>query len=235
MGFQKLLTFCLFGAILLVSCHATTRIELERSILDQVLSGYNKDLRPPGDNATLVTVNAYIRSIPDICEKSHQWKVQLTFRQQWNDPRLAYSVESYPNYHHLTLSTKKDLWTPDLFFSGELDAHFHDVPQGNTLLRIEPNGDVLYSIRITLTLPWGTGGQPGEVTLPLAVASYAHVTDEIVLKWKEEKPIQINDKIVLDDYTIDEPTTGSSESVTNTGTYSKLLAKLHLHRKRCAA
>jgi len=205
--------------------------------MDQILSGYNKDLRPPAENATEVTVNTYVRDILSICEKSHQWKVQLTFRQEWHDERLKYNVESHPNYHFLTLSSRKDIWTPDLFFSGELEAVLHQVPQSNTLLRISPNGDVLYSIRITLTLACpGTGSLPGELLCPISIASYAYNTDEIVLKWKEDNPVQVDNKrIQLNDFTVGAVTTGAKDSTTAAGNFSKIIANFHLLRKRCTA
>jgi len=237
----KLYSLCILltGCVLLGFCSAdsTSRIDLERSVMDQILSGYNKDLRPPGDNATEVSVNTYVREILSVCEKSHQWKIQLTFRQEWNDARLAYSVESYPNYHFLTLSSRKDVWTPDLFFSGELDANLHQVPQSNTLLRIYPNGHVLYSIRITLTLSCpGTGSIPGELSCPLAIASYAYTTDEVALKWKDTDPVQFNtNRIVLNEFTLGQVTTAATESVTAAGKFSKLMANFHLARNRCTA
>lgn len=41
---------------------------------------------------------------------------------------------------------------PDLFFSNEKEGHFHNIIMPNVYIRIFPNGSVLYSIRISLTL-----------------------------------------------------------------------------------
>ena len=41
---------------------------------------------------------------------------------------------------------------PDLFFSNEKEGHFHNIIVPNVYIRIFPNGSVLYSIRISLTL-----------------------------------------------------------------------------------
>ncbi|CAL8125832.1 unnamed protein product [Orchesella dallaii] len=235
----KTLSICilLIGCIFLSSCSGTSRVELERSILDTVLSGYNKDLRPPGENATDVSVNTYVREILSVCEKSHQWKVQLTFRQEWNDARLVYSTEGNPDYHFLTLSSRKDIWTPDLFFSGEIEANLHQVPQSNVFVRIYPNGHVLYSIRITLTLTCpGTGSAAGELVCPLSIASYAYTTEEVALSWKETDPVQVPaTRIVLNEFTLGQVTTAATESQTVAGKFSKLLASFHLSRNRCTA
>ena len=37
---------------------------------------------------------------------------------------------------------------PDTFFRNEKEAKFHDIIQPNLYVRVFPNGDVLYSIRV---------------------------------------------------------------------------------------
>ena len=41
---------------------------------------------------------------------------------------------------------------PDTFFRNEKDAKFHDIIQPNLYVRVFPNGDVLYSIRVNKTV-----------------------------------------------------------------------------------
>ena len=38
---------------------------------------------------------------------------------------------------------------PDTFFRNEKEAKFHDIIQPNLYVRVFPNGDVLYSIRVS--------------------------------------------------------------------------------------
>lgn len=52
----------------------------------------------------------------------------------------------------LTLTDPNKIWKPDLFFSNEKKGNLHDIIMPNVLLRIYPNGNVLYSIRISLVL-----------------------------------------------------------------------------------
>ena len=40
---------------------------------------------------------------------------------------------------------------PDTFFRNEKDAKFHDIIQPNLYVRVFPDGDVLYSIRVNTT------------------------------------------------------------------------------------
>ncbi|KAM7328599.1 hypothetical protein ACRRTK_012691 [Alexandromys fortis] len=96
-----------------------------------------------------------------VSEKVTQWyfvsgmdmdyRVNIFLRQKWNDPRLAYS--EYPDDSlDLDPSMLDSIWKPDLFFANEKGANFHEVTTDNKLLRIFKNGNVLYSIRLTLTL-----------------------------------------------------------------------------------
>ncbi|NWQ84039.1 GLRA4 protein, partial [Columbina picui] len=79
------------------------------------------------------------------------YRVNVFLRQQWNDPRLAY--REYPDDSlDLDPSMLDSIWKPDLFFANEKGASFHEVTTDNKLLRIFKNGNVLYSIRLTLIL-----------------------------------------------------------------------------------
>lgn len=74
------------------------------------------------------------------------YRLNVFLRQQWNDPRLAYS--EYPDASlDLDPSMLDSIWKPDLFFANEKGANFHEVTTDNKLLRIFQNGNVLYSIR----------------------------------------------------------------------------------------
>ncbi|VDO46593.1 unnamed protein product [Haemonchus placei] len=83
-----------------------------------------------------------------------QYNLQVTFRQLWQDSRLAYQ-SSFPNdkVPKFIIITEKDLiWTPDTFFLNEKQAHRHEIDKLNLLLRIYANGSVMYSERLSLTL-----------------------------------------------------------------------------------
>ena len=44
------------------------------------------------------------------------------------------------------------LWIPDVFFVDEKDAKRHNIMRQNILLDIDPNGDIIYSDRLSLKL-----------------------------------------------------------------------------------
>ncbi|CAG05892.1 unnamed protein product, partial [Tetraodon nigroviridis] len=98
-----------------------------------------------------VTCNIFINSFGSIAETTMDYRVNIFLRQKWNDPRLAYSKYPDPSLD-LDPSMLDSIWKPDLFFANEKGANFHDVTTDNKLLRIFKNGNVLYSIRLTLIL-----------------------------------------------------------------------------------
>ncbi|XP_019679668.1 glycine receptor subunit alpha-4 isoform X2 [Felis catus] len=115
-------------------------------------SGYDARIRPNFKGPPVnVTCNIFINSFGSVTETTMDYRVNVFLRQQWNDPRLAYG--EYPDDSlDLDPSMLDSIWKPDLFFANEKGASFHEVTTDNKLLRIFKNGNVLYSIRLTLIL-----------------------------------------------------------------------------------
>ncbi|ALC46945.1 GluClalpha [Drosophila busckii] len=131
--------------------------EKEKKVLDQILGAgkYDARIRPSGINGTdgpaIVRINLFVRSIMTISDIKMEYSVQLTFREQWTDERLKFD-DIQGRLKYLTLTEANRVWMPDLFFSNEKEGHFHNIIMPNVYIRIFPNGSVLYSIRISLTL-----------------------------------------------------------------------------------
>ncbi len=70
-------------------------------------------------------------------------------RQSWHDDRLSY------NHTNKTLGLDSrfvdKLWLPDTFIVNAKSAWFHDVTVENKLIRLQPNGVILYSSRYEQT------------------------------------------------------------------------------------
>ena len=52
---------------------------------------------------------------------------------------------------YLTMTDATKVWMPDTFFRNEKIGRFHKILQDNLYVRVFPDGDVLYSIRVSLT------------------------------------------------------------------------------------
>lgn len=98
-----------------------------------------------------VSANFLVRNIEEINDAKGEWKAQLTFRQTWVDDRLKFD-NKMGRIRYLYLNKASKIWTPDTFFKNERESHHHELLSPNTLLRIYPDGKVLYSVRISLTM-----------------------------------------------------------------------------------
>lgn len=73
-------------------------------------------------------------------------------REEWDDYRLKFDhLIDGQELDYLTLKNS-DIWVPDLFFQNEKEAYKHDILDQNELLRIYPDGRVLYSVRLSLVV-----------------------------------------------------------------------------------
>ena len=72
------------------------------------------------------------------------------FRQLWNDNRLSFNT-SDGKVHELVVGPEiaRKIWVPDTFVINgkQVSTTISTTTDTNTLLRIKPNGDILYSIR----------------------------------------------------------------------------------------
>ena len=131
--------------------------KVEKRILDKLFSPkvYDSHIRPKGfsenktdeDGPTKVHVNLYVRSFEKIDDVKMEFSVQITFRQQWNDNRLAFNNMG-GKIKYLTMTDRGKVWMPDTFFRNEKSGKFHNIIQPNLYVRVFPDGDVLYSIRV---------------------------------------------------------------------------------------
>ncbi|XP_064471015.1 glutamate-gated chloride channel-like isoform X3 [Ornithodoros turicata] len=212
---------------------------IEKRILDSIIGQgrYDCRIRPMGINNTdgpaLVRVNIYIRSISRIDDVTMEYTVQMTFREQWRDERLQYD-DLGGQVRYLTLTEPDKLWKPDLFFSNEKEGHFHNIIMPNVLLRIHPNGDVLFSIRISLVLscPMNLKFYPlDKQVCSILMVSYGYTTEDLVFLWKEGDPVQVTKNLHLPRFTLERYQTDYCTSRTNTGDYSCLRVDLVFKRE----
>ncbi|XP_020294675.1 glutamate-gated chloride channel isoform X4 [Pseudomyrmex gracilis] len=213
--------------------------EREKQVLDNILGPgrYDARIRPSGENGTdgpaIVRVNLFVRSIATISDIKMEYSVQLTFREQWLDERLRFD-DIQGKLKYLTLTEANRVWMPDLFFANEKEGHFHNIIMPNVYIRIYPNGDVLYSIRISLTLscPMNLKLYPLDRQIcSLRMASYGWTTNDLVFLWKEGDPVQVVKNLHLPRFTLEKFLTDYCNSKTNTGEYSCLKVDLLFKRE----
>ncbi|KAK9399073.1 glycine receptor subunit beta [Crotalus adamanteus] len=176
------------------------------NILNRLLVSYDPRIRPNFKGIPVdVAVNIFINSFGSIQETTMDYRVNIFLRQKWNDPRLKLPTD-WKGSESLTVDPTmfKCLWKPDLFFANEKNANFHDVTQENILLFIFRDGDVLVSMRLSVTLSC-----PLDLTLfpmdtqrcKMQLESFGYTTDDLRFIWQSGDPVQL-EKIALPQFDI---------------------------------
>lgn len=175
------------------------------NILNRLLITYDPRIRPNFKGIPVEDrVNIFINSFGSIQETTMDYRVNIFLRQQWNDPRLRLPQDYKSDSLTVDPSMFKCLWKPDLFFANEKSANFHDVTQENILLFIFRNGDVLISMRLSVTLSC-----PLDLTLfpmdtqrcKMQLESFGYTTDDLQFMWQTGDPVQM-EQIALPQFDI---------------------------------
>merc|ERR1719270_889222 len=221
--------------------------QIEKKILDDVLKPdkYDPRIRPAGLNTTdgpsLVYVNVFVRSFSSIDDVKMEYSFQITLRQQWNDKRLRYR-EKLPSLgvqegkiKYLTMTDASKVWMPDTFFRNEKIGRFHTILTPNLYVRVFPNGNVLYSIRVSLICSCGMylALFPfDEQTCNLDVASYGWTKNDLIYIWKGEGALQFAANLSLPGgFKMANHTNKYCDVITATGAYSCLRVDLVFARE----
>ncbi|XP_078413730.1 glycine receptor subunit alpha-3 [Cetorhinus maximus] len=236
-----------WGIAVFLSLVTTKEIEGSRSrapamspsdFLDKLMgrtSGYDARIRPNFKGPPVnVSCNIFINSFGSIAETTMDYRLNIFLRQQWNDPRLAYS--EYPDDSlDLDPSMLDSIWKPDLFFANEKGANFHEVTTENKLLRIFKDGLVLYSIRLTLILscPMDLKNFPMDVqTCIMQLESFGYTMNDLIFEWDENKPVQTADGLTLPQFLLkEEKDLRYCTKHYNTGKFTCIEVRFHLERQ----
>ncbi|OXB60959.1 hypothetical protein ASZ78_001224 [Callipepla squamata] len=173
--------------------------------LDDLMKGYARNFRPGiGGPPVNVALAIEVASIDHISEVNMEYTMTVFLHQSWRDERLSY------NHTNETLGLDSrfvdKLWLPDTFIVNAKSAWFHDVTVENKLIRLQPDGVILYSIRITSTVAcdMDLSKYPmDEQECMLDLESYGYSSEDIVYHWSENQDeIHGLDKLQLAQFTI---------------------------------
>ncbi|KAL0106942.1 hypothetical protein PUN28_015454 [Cardiocondyla obscurior] len=157
-------------------------------VLENLLMNYeNSQLPTHGKGVpTVVKTNILIRSMGPVSELDMDYSMDCYFRQSWRDSRLSFlgPIKS------LSLSIKmlERIWRPDTYFYNGKHSYVHTITVPNKLLRISQDGDILYSMRLTIKAkcPMELRNFPMDrQSCPLIMGSYAYTSGYLVYEWQE--------------------------------------------------
>uniref|UniRef100_A0A4W2FZZ8 Gamma-aminobutyric acid receptor subunit delta n=1 Tax=Bos indicus x Bos taurus TaxID=30522 RepID=A0A4W2FZZ8_BOBOX len=204
--------------------------------LDGLIEGYARNFRPGiGGPAVNVALAIEVASIDHISEVNMEYTMTVFLHQSWRDSRLSY------NHTNETLGLDSrfvdKLWLPDTFIVNAKSAWFHDVTVENKLIRLQPDGVILYSIRITSTVAcdMDLAKYPmDEQECMLHLESYGYSSEDIVYYWSEnQEQIHGLDKLQLAQFTITSYRfTTELMNFKSAGQFPRLSLHFHLRRNR---
>ncbi|KAM7394951.1 hypothetical protein PAMA_006607 [Pampus argenteus] len=206
------------------------------------IDNHDFTMRPGfGGPAVPVGVDVQVESLDAISEVDMDFTMTLYLRHYWKDERLSFQSNKNQSMTFDGRLVKK-IWVPDMFFVHSKKSFTHDTTTDNVMLRVYPDGKVLYSLRVTVTsmcsmdlsrFPLDTQ------TCSLEIESYAYTDDDLMLYWKEgNSSLNTDERISLSQFLIQEfHTTTKLAFYSSTGTdtlthgwYNRLYINFTLRR-----
>ncbi|XP_060922906.1 gamma-aminobutyric acid receptor subunit beta-3-like isoform X1 [Limanda limanda] len=204
-----------------------------KETVDKLLKGYDIRLRPDfGGAPVAVGMSIDVASIDMVSEVNMDYTLTMYFQQYWRDKRLAYVGIPL----NLTLDNRvaDSLWVPDTYFLNDKKSFVHGVTVKNRMIRLHPDGTVLYGLRITTTAAcmMDLRRYPlDEQNCTLEIESYGYTTDDIEFYWKGgETAVTGVTRIELPQFSIVDYKLVSRNVVFSTGAYPRLSLSFKLKR-----
>ncbi|XP_070535221.1 glycine receptor subunit alpha-2-like [Ptychodera flava] len=238
--FMFALLVCMSSCALVLGMNATNKeqgdyavneLSRQSSLLTELKKGQDNQIRPQaGASPVDLKVNLYVASFNSVTETDMEYSITIYYRQFWNDPRLRH------NSSMITVSgdVREKFWTPDTFFLNAKDGIIHDTSKHNSLFYIQPNGDITYSLRITLSLSchMDLAAFPFDVQdCGIKIMSYAYRVEDITLHWLQNASVEVEESVQLPQYHLigTSVTEGIEQYIP--GNFSYLNAYFHLERQ----
>ncbi|CAA9993243.1 unnamed protein product [Nesidiocoris tenuis] len=157
-------------------------------------------MNSPGE-PTVIKTNILIRSMGPVSELDMDYSMDCYFRQYWRDSRLSFlgPIKS------LSLSIKmlERIWRPDTYFYNGKQSYVHTITVPNKLLRITQEGDILYSMRLTIKAkcPMELHSFPMDrQSCPLILGSYAYPSRQLVYEWQSGNSVSFQSGMALSQF-----------------------------------
>ncbi|KAI4542954.1 hypothetical protein MJG53_005913 [Ovis ammon polii x Ovis aries] len=190
---------------------------------------------PHKNSITEVFTNIYVTSFGPVSDTDMEYTIDVFFRQKWKDERLKFKGPM--NILRLNNLMASKIWTPDTFFHNGKKSVAHNMTMPNKLLRIQDDGTLLYTMRLTVQAecPMHLEDFPMDAhSCPLKFGSYAYTTSEVTYIWtyNASDSVQVApDGSRLNQYDLLGQSIGKETIKSSTGEYTVMTAHFHLKRK----
>ncbi|XP_076390423.1 gamma-aminobutyric acid receptor subunit alpha-6 isoform X2 [Megachile rotundata] len=202
-------------------------------VLENLLMNYENNQLPTHGKGTptVVKTNILIRSMGPVSELDMDYSMDCYFRQSWRDSRLSFlgPIKS------LSLSIKmlERIWRPDTYFYNGKHSYVHTITVPNKLLRISQDGDILYSMRLTIKAkcPMELRNFPMDrQSCPLILGSYAYTSGQLVYEWQEGSSVNFVPGMALSQFDLMGSPYRNLTFVRREGEFSVLQVSFNLQR-----
>ncbi|XP_004391734.1 PREDICTED: gamma-aminobutyric acid receptor subunit rho-3 [Odobenus rosmarus divergens] len=187
-----------------------------------------------GGSPVPVGIDVQVESIDSISEVNMDFTMTFYLRHYWKDERLSFpsTTNKSMTFDHRLI---KKIWVPDIFFVHSKRSFIHDTTVENMMLRVYPDGNVLFSLRITVSamcfmdfsrFPLDTQN------CSLELESYAYTEEDLMLYWKRgNKSLNTDEHISLSQFFTEEFSASSGFAFySSTGWYNRLFINFVLRR-----
>uniref|UniRef100_T1IP38 Neurotransmitter-gated ion-channel ligand-binding domain-containing protein n=1 Tax=Strigamia maritima TaxID=126957 RepID=T1IP38_STRMM len=200
-------------------------------LLDSLLDAYDNNLRPDfGGPPTAVDIDINVRSMGPVSEIDMTYSMDCYFRQTWIDRRLAFqgSLDSMT----LSINMLQRIWKPDTYFFNGKFSYVHVITVPNKFVRLEKDGRVLYSQRLTVKASclMNLANFPMDhQQCPLQVG-IGYSQENVIYRWNSQRSVIIASDMKMSQFDLVKFPSGNATKIMNNGEYSTLLVIFHLQR-----
>ncbi|XP_075232274.1 glycine receptor subunit beta-type 4-like [Lycorma delicatula] len=165
-------------------------------------------------------------------QMNKDYEVDLYLRQKWQDERLKHAdITEVLDLNDPNLV--KAIWKPEVYFPNAKHAEFQFVTVPNVLIRINPDGEILYMLRLKLTFScmMDLSKFPLDNQIcTMEVASFSKTIEELRLEWKTMNPVIMGKGLRMPQFEIVDIVPSDCQESFQIGNYSCLVAEFYLSR-----
>ncbi|XP_012622461.2 gamma-aminobutyric acid receptor subunit rho-3 [Microcebus murinus] len=187
-----------------------------------------------GGSPVPVAIDVQVESIDSISEVNMDFTMTFYLRHYWKDERLSFpsTTNKSMTFDHRLI---RKIWVPDIFFVHSKRSFIHDTTMENIMLRVYPDGNVLFSLRVTVSAMCFMDFSRFPLdrqNCSLELESYAYNDEDLMLYWKHgNKSLNTEEHISLSQFFIEEFSASSGLAFySSTGWYNRLFINFVLRR-----
>ncbi|XP_074651549.1 glycine receptor subunit alpha-2-like [Tubulanus polymorphus] len=177
----------------------------------------------------------YINHFGSIDAVNMQFEVDLNLRQRWRDSRLAFK-QMFNESLNLGHARSSHIWVPDVYFRNAKQAKMHEITVPNKLLRVSPEGDIVFSQRLALVLTCNMELEfypLDNQACSIEMESFGFTTKDVAFHWRNvTNPVVFNSEMELPEFNKNiNKTYENCSKEYGLGTFPCVLVRLHLTRE----